>query len=509
MEIRFGYLWEEDGYKVIYNGAVEGSFDGGIDLICYRDNECCLIQCKRWKNNVGAEYIERFNKVVERFDLYHEGYRNVIGFFYTTSDYTEDAYETAEWCDIKCCVEEFDSILDYPPVKCLVRNGEKVYYLPFDKEFDKINVENGCDYKFKIADAERAGYHYHLNSNVILKAPPPVSPPKIQKTVTVSKTSTSASLSKTPTPVSLPKVPPSPMIDSYWNGDKNFTVGFYHSGFAEFVDLKSCKIISYKEDETGGAYILSARYIKISPLQKGYKENTRIFRYYKNLPILPEVQLIGRWVTIPKHDEKSKRIALDFPLSYIENYLPYESAMFKIVHLKVFGTEYTDDFNSLKSSKIIEPPNFQVEKNIPYWNGNKNYPVCYFHAGYFEFVDLKSCRLLTRYTDSEIKSEAYIIQASFICISQFRHENPKENIRVFRCFKDFSILPEVYVNNRYMPIPKYRELKTGEGYLSYIENQKLYSYMMFKIVYYKLFSKEYTDTCKYGWHYEKGYPEYR
>lgn len=62
-----GYLWEKRGWRVTYNGAIEGKFDGGIDLICYKGNEICLVQCKRWKNNVGAEYIERFSSVVKKF----------------------------------------------------------------------------------------------------------------------------------------------------------------------------------------------------------------------------------------------------------------------------------------------------------------------------------------------------------------------------------------------------------------------------------------------------------
>ena len=99
--------------------------------------------------------------------MYRAGYSNVTGVFCTTSDYTNDAYNAAEKYEIDCYINEFKSIKEYPPVKCLVRNGEKVYYLPFDKEFDRISVENGCAYKFKVADAEKAGYHYHLNRDVL------------------------------------------------------------------------------------------------------------------------------------------------------------------------------------------------------------------------------------------------------------------------------------------------------------------------------------------------------
>lgn len=469
-----GYLWEKNGWKVKYNGATKGNYDGGIDLICTKNDEVCLIQCKRWKNRVGVEEIKQFQAAIERYEEFETDSSDVEGFFYSTSGYTDDAYEVAEWNDIECCTEKFNSVKEYPPVKCINSHGSKIYFLPFDKNFDRVpeNLDHLDCYKFTVADAERAGYHYHLNSGIVLKVPPP----KITKNVECPQ-------------------PQNKDSNFYWNGDKNYPVGFYHAGFAEFVDLKSCKIISYKEDETGGAYILSAGYIKFSPFQKGYVENTRVFRYYKGFSILPEVQMINRWVTIPAHDEESKRVALEFPLSYIEKYLPYEYEMFKIVHFKIFGEEYTDDF---KSNKIIESAKFQVEKNIPYWNGDKNYPVGYYHAGYFEYINLKSCKI-TSYINGE-----YTFSAKFISVVQ--NSVVRESTRIFRYGRG---LPKIYKNDEWIVIPKYREFKNGEGYLNYIDIQMLYSYTMFKIVHYKLLGKEYTDTCKYGWHYDKGYPEYR
>lgn len=211
-----GYLYERNGWKVIYNGAVEGNFDGGIDLICYKNNECCVIQCKRWKNAVGVEYIEKFKNAVERFQRYNFKFGEVTGVFQTTSDYTDDAYSYAEKYEIDCYINEFKSIKEYPPVKCLVRNGEKVYYLPFDKEFDRISVENGCAYKFKVADAEKAGYHYHLNRDVLLKTVPPAPRPKPQ---------------------------PLPMVNHYWNSDKNYPVAYFHAGYFEYVDYDPARYI--------------------------------------------------------------------------------------------------------------------------------------------------------------------------------------------------------------------------------------------------------------------------
>lgn len=163
--------------------------------------------------------------------------------------------------------------------------------------------------------------------------------------------------------------------------------------------------------------------------------------------------------------------------------------------------------------QIVRTAKHQQLQSTPmvgyYWNGNKNYPVGYFHSGYFEFIDLKSCKVIKVYTDAEIEGEVYILRAKFFGVSIYDSTKYREDFRVFRYFKDFPILPEVYVDGCWECIPEYREFKMGEGYASYIENQRMYSYTMFKIVHYELFGKEYPDGCKYGWHYDKGYPEYR
>ena len=46
-----GKLYENTGYKVIYNGIDKGSHDGGIDLICRIDKYTVLVQCKNYENN--------------------------------------------------------------------------------------------------------------------------------------------------------------------------------------------------------------------------------------------------------------------------------------------------------------------------------------------------------------------------------------------------------------------------------------------------------------------------
>lgn len=174
-----GYLFERKGYYVVYNGALEGKADGGIDLIACKDGFIHLIQCKRWRNLIGVEEIEKFANAVDRFERRRSMYESklphgyskckVMPIFYATNGYAKDAFNEAYWLDISLKTQPFSSIREYPPVKCVLQNGEKVYYLPFDRDFDRVHVgvyRGGC-YKFTVFDAQRAGYRYVNNPNII------------------------------------------------------------------------------------------------------------------------------------------------------------------------------------------------------------------------------------------------------------------------------------------------------------------------------------------------------
>ena len=183
-----GYLFERKGYYVVYNGALEGKADGGIDLIACKDGLIHLIQCKRWRNLIGAEEIEKFANAVDRFERRRSMYESklpngyskckVMPMFYATNGYAEEAFDVAEWSGICLKMQPFSSIREYPSVKCVLQNGEKVYYLPFDRDFDKghVGVYRGGCYKFTVFDAQRAGYRYVNNPNII-----PVQFPSSQK----------------------------------------------------------------------------------------------------------------------------------------------------------------------------------------------------------------------------------------------------------------------------------------------------------------------------------------
>ena len=51
---------------------------------------------------------------------------------------------------------------DYPLVKCNIamRDGAKIYHLPFDKQYDRTKIipANGEKYVYTVAETEKAGF---------------------------------------------------------------------------------------------------------------------------------------------------------------------------------------------------------------------------------------------------------------------------------------------------------------------------------------------------------------
>lgn len=61
-EKKVGKEYENKGYSVIYNGLEKGRKDGGIDLICSKENEILLIQCKNWENSkINYLHVKAFH----------------------------------------------------------------------------------------------------------------------------------------------------------------------------------------------------------------------------------------------------------------------------------------------------------------------------------------------------------------------------------------------------------------------------------------------------------------
>lgn len=157
-----GYCYERKGYKVRYFGATEGLEDMGRDLIVTQGKKLFVIQCKRWstektihEKHIFQLYGTTILQMLENPD------KRVSGLFITTTKLSELAKSCADYLHIT--VVENYPLREYPLIKCNIsKNGEKIYHLPFDQQYDRVMVEpdDGDCYASTVQEAESKGFRH-------------------------------------------------------------------------------------------------------------------------------------------------------------------------------------------------------------------------------------------------------------------------------------------------------------------------------------------------------------
>ena len=153
-----GYLCESKGYEVYYQGIVKGFADLGRDLIATKDNKTRIIQCKYWskhKTIYEKHIFQLFGTTIEYFLKNKQKYESIqnnlfpdlvkqdriTGHLITSTTLSDEAKEFAKILGIQ--VKENLPLAEYPSIKCNVsrKNGEKIFHLPFDQQYDKTIIE--------------------------------------------------------------------------------------------------------------------------------------------------------------------------------------------------------------------------------------------------------------------------------------------------------------------------------------------------------------------------------
>lgn len=162
-----GYLLESNGYSVMYNGALKGVKDGGIDLIASKENDLLLIQCKLYKRgrNIPSGYAYRLKASVDRYCQDHPEVKRAVGYLVTNYAVSAKAQSVADASGLQTAIVRYDRY--YPCVKCVsfyTKKGARrsYYYMPWQSSYDKVNVLPEADdcYVFTAREAESLGYHY-------------------------------------------------------------------------------------------------------------------------------------------------------------------------------------------------------------------------------------------------------------------------------------------------------------------------------------------------------------
>jgi hypothetical protein len=156
-----GYVYETNGYLVYYKGILEGFDDLGRDLICKKDNEAIIVQCKRWATykTIHEKHINQLYGTSIKYKIDHPQ-ETVRALLCTTTKLSERAKQFADHLSVGYA--ENYTFEMYPSIKCNVskRTGEKIYHLPFDQQYDRTIIEeekNEC-YVETVAEAEELGF---------------------------------------------------------------------------------------------------------------------------------------------------------------------------------------------------------------------------------------------------------------------------------------------------------------------------------------------------------------
>lgn len=172
-----GYLYEQEGYSVQYQGIERGLEDLGRDLICKRGNEVEIVQCKYWRQSktIHEKHINQlFGTTVEYYiKNIWKGQQTTLYLFpellqsskltatlITSATVSDTAKNFASVLGVK--IKERFAFEKYPSIKCNVsrKDNTKIYHLPFDQQYDRTIVEeerNEC-YVETVAEAERLGF---------------------------------------------------------------------------------------------------------------------------------------------------------------------------------------------------------------------------------------------------------------------------------------------------------------------------------------------------------------
>lgn len=165
------YLFREQrkGCIIEMFGEQRGLKDLGRDLIVKHKGKVFIVQCKRWSadSEIREKHImQLFGTTIEYcWDMKRRGVhpldmvgKSVVPVFVTTAKLSDTARQFAEKLDV--VVAEVPNG-DYPQIKCNIgREGEKIYHLPFDQQYNRVIIERekGEFMAWTVKEAEEKGF---------------------------------------------------------------------------------------------------------------------------------------------------------------------------------------------------------------------------------------------------------------------------------------------------------------------------------------------------------------
>jgi hypothetical protein len=158
-----GYLYESDGWHVDYTGIKRRYSDRGRDLIVSKDKKVLIVQCKdfsRHKTIFEKHIFQLFGTAYNYAQIHPK--QEVVAVFFTATSLSDFARLVAKKLNVE--VHENKTLTHFPIIKCNVSkfDGSKIYYLPFDREYDSISIDEKAGERFvtTILEAEKHGFRH-------------------------------------------------------------------------------------------------------------------------------------------------------------------------------------------------------------------------------------------------------------------------------------------------------------------------------------------------------------
>lgn len=164
-ELSVGHEYTTDGWNVDYTGINEGLSDLGRDLVCSKENEIHVVQCKYWAKHksIREKHIAQLFGTAKLLELEQADLFAVVKpVFVTNIQLSDTARRFAKALNVK--IIENRPLKPFPRIKCNVGlnpNGEadKIYHLPMDQHYDRTQLKKETDFfAHTIAEAEAKGF---------------------------------------------------------------------------------------------------------------------------------------------------------------------------------------------------------------------------------------------------------------------------------------------------------------------------------------------------------------
>ena len=163
-EVYVCHFLQHSGYIVEHTGA-NGLEDLGRDIIAHKDGYDFVIQCKYWshKKVIREKYIMQLYGTTIAYQIQNSLLQKPRAVFIANIELSDMAQKFAKALDVDFVKMD---ILEYPLIKCNINQGNKIYHLPFDQQYDRTQIcKPGEFYACSVKEAVDAGFRRAYRHN--------------------------------------------------------------------------------------------------------------------------------------------------------------------------------------------------------------------------------------------------------------------------------------------------------------------------------------------------------